>query len=164
MISSLKQVAYFFFDFKALCYCWYVRSMHVFLCVPQYEEMASVGRRGWEEDYALKQAFPALVPAFDPRPGRSNISQIQNFEVPPPGIPGFQRGHRENFPPNESTSLLIIIISWEICPLEVICYYIIHVLTLVKCIVKLPLWTPNPGWNSVHLYMYTQHSIYMIFM
>ena len=34
----------------------------------------------------LKQAFSALVPAFDPRPGRSNISQIQNFEVPPPGI------------------------------------------------------------------------------
>ena len=55
------------------------------LCALQYEEMASVGRRSWEEDYVLKQAFPALVPAFDPRPGRSNISQIQNFEVPPPG-------------------------------------------------------------------------------
>ena len=44
-----------------------------------------MGRRSWEEDYVLKQSFPALVPAFDPRPGRSNISQIQNFEVPPPG-------------------------------------------------------------------------------
>ena len=54
------------------------------LSLSQYEEMA-VGRRSWEEDYVLKQAFPALVPAFDPRPGRSNISQIQNFEVPPPG-------------------------------------------------------------------------------
>lgn len=45
-----------------------------------------MGRRSWEEDYVLKQAFSALVPAFDPRPGRSNISQIQSFEVPPPGI------------------------------------------------------------------------------
>ena len=44
-----------------------------------------MGRRSWEEDYVLKQAFSALVPAFDPRPGRSNVSQIQDFEVPPPG-------------------------------------------------------------------------------
>jgi E3 ubiquitin-protein ligase HECTD1 len=62
-----------------------------------YEEMA-VGRRSWEEDYVLKQAFPALVPAFDPRPGRSNISQIQNFEVPPPGSEQ-QTGNREPVSP-----------------------------------------------------------------
>ena len=29
--------------------------------------------------------FTALVPAFDPRPGRTNVPQIQDFEVPPPG-------------------------------------------------------------------------------
>lgn len=63
-------------------FCMYSIVFHIF----QYEEMASVGRRSWEEDYVLKQAFSALVPAFDPRPGRSNISQIQSFEVPPPGI------------------------------------------------------------------------------
>ena len=43
------------------------------------------GRRSWEEDYVLKQAFSALVPAFDPRPGRTNVPQIQDFEVAAPG-------------------------------------------------------------------------------
>ena len=38
-----------------------------------------------DEDYILKQAFSALVPAFDPRPGRTNVPQIQDFHVPAPG-------------------------------------------------------------------------------
>lgn len=43
------------------------------------------GGRSLEEDYILKQAFSALVPAFDPRPGRTNVPQIQDFHVPTPG-------------------------------------------------------------------------------
>jgi hypothetical protein len=43
------------------------------------------GRR-WDEDYVLKQTLTALVPAFDPRPGRTNVPQIQDFEIPPPGV------------------------------------------------------------------------------
>lgn len=43
------------------------------------------GGRGLEEDYVLKQAFLALVPSFDPRPGRTNVPQMQDFHVPPPG-------------------------------------------------------------------------------
>ena len=46
--------------------------------------MTGTGRSG-EEDYVLKQAFLALVPAFDPRPGRTNVPQIQDFHVPAPG-------------------------------------------------------------------------------
>ena len=49
---------------------------------PQEDEF---GRHGLEEDYVLKQAFSALVPAFDPRPGRTNVPQIQDFEILPPG-------------------------------------------------------------------------------
>ncbi len=41
--------------------------------------------RALEEEHTLKQAFSALVPAFDPRPGRTNISQTQDFHVPAPG-------------------------------------------------------------------------------
>ena len=33
----------------------------------------------------LKRQFSALVPAFDPRPGRTNVNQTQDFEVPAPG-------------------------------------------------------------------------------
>ena len=51
----------------------------------QDEEDRLSHRRSWEEDYVLKQAFSALVPAFDPRPGRTNVPQIQDFEIPPPG-------------------------------------------------------------------------------
>ena len=43
------------------------------------------GRRSLEEEHTLKQSFSALVPAFDPRPGRTNISQTQDFHVPAPG-------------------------------------------------------------------------------
>lgn len=44
-----------------------------------------VGGRSLEDDYVLKQAFSALIPAFDPRPGRTNVPQIQDFHVPSPG-------------------------------------------------------------------------------
>ena len=49
------------------------------------QEEGLPGRR-WDEDYVLKQTLTALVPAFDPRPGRTNVPQIQDFEVPPPGV------------------------------------------------------------------------------
>ena len=33
----------------------------------------------------LKRQFSALVPAFDPRPGRTNIAQTQDIVIPAPG-------------------------------------------------------------------------------
>lgn len=35
----------------------------------------SRSRKPWEEDYILKRQFSALIPAFDPRPGRTNLHQ-----------------------------------------------------------------------------------------
>lgn len=32
--------------------------------------------RNWDDDFVLKQQFPALIPAFDPRPGRTNVNQV----------------------------------------------------------------------------------------
>ena len=43
-------------------------------------------RRTWDDDYVLKRQFSALVPAFDPRPGRTNVQQTTDLEIPPPGI------------------------------------------------------------------------------
>ena len=71
-----------------LCYCCSVLCATVALLwvfVPHSQEEGLSGRR-WDEDYVLKQTLSALVPAFDPRPGRTNVPQIQDFEVPPPGV------------------------------------------------------------------------------
>ena len=43
-------------------------------------------RRTWDDEFVLKRQFSALVPAFDPRPGRTNVQQTQDIEIPPPGI------------------------------------------------------------------------------
>ena len=56
------------------------------------------GGRSLDEDYILKQAFSALVPAFDPRPGRTNVPQIQDFHVPSPGTED-EAGSSNQVPP-----------------------------------------------------------------
>lgn len=42
-------------------------------------------RRTWDDDFVLKRQFSALVPAFDPRPGRTNVQQTTDLEIPQPG-------------------------------------------------------------------------------
>lgn len=42
-------------------------------------------RRSWDDEYVLKRQFSALIPAFDPRPGRTNVNQTTDLEVPTPG-------------------------------------------------------------------------------
>lgn len=32
-------------------------------------------RRSWDDEFVLKRQFSALIPAFDPRPGRTNVNQ-----------------------------------------------------------------------------------------
>merc|ERR1719318_750849 len=41
-------------------------------------------RKHWDDDHVLKRKFSALIPAFDPRPGRTNINQTSDLEVPIP--------------------------------------------------------------------------------
>jgi hypothetical protein len=33
-------------------------------------------RKPWDDEYVLKRKFSALIPAFDPRPGRTNVNQV----------------------------------------------------------------------------------------
>lgn len=50
-------------------------------------------RRTWDDDFVLKRQFSALVPAFDPRPGRTNVQQTTDLEIPPPGtVDAVERG------------------------------------------------------------------------
>lgn len=41
-------------------------------------------RKAWDDDFVLKRQFSALLPAFDPRPGRTNVNQMQDVELPSP--------------------------------------------------------------------------------
>ncbi|KAJ1366081.1 E3 ubiquitin-protein ligase hecd-1 [Parelaphostrongylus tenuis] len=38
--------------------------------------------RNWDDELVLKCSFQALIPAFDPRPGRTNVNQTQDVELP----------------------------------------------------------------------------------
>lgn len=55
------------------------------------EQAIGAQRRSWDDDYVIKRQFSALIPAFDPRPGRSNVNQTQDFEIPPPGAVATQQ-------------------------------------------------------------------------
>lgn len=41
-------------------------------------------KRSWDDEYVLKRQFSALIPAFDPRPGRTNVNQTTDVEISPP--------------------------------------------------------------------------------
>uniref|UniRef100_A0A0K2TN15 E3 ubiquitin-protein ligase n=1 Tax=Lepeophtheirus salmonis TaxID=72036 RepID=A0A0K2TN15_LEPSM len=47
---------------------------------------ASLGgrRKVWDEEHVIKRKFSALIPAFDPRPGRTNVNQTSDLEINPP--------------------------------------------------------------------------------
>ena len=47
--------------------------------------VAAGKRKSWDDEFVLKQQFSALIPAFDPRPGRTNVNQTTDLEIPPPG-------------------------------------------------------------------------------
>ena len=39
----------------------------------------------WNDDYTIKHKLNDLLPPFDPRPGRVNLPQTLDLEIPPPG-------------------------------------------------------------------------------
>ncbi|XP_071056058.1 E3 ubiquitin-protein ligase Ufd4 isoform X3 [Onthophagus taurus] len=60
------------------------RNLLSFMDEEVYEPRPSK-RRSWDDEYVLKRQFSALIPAFDPRPGRTNVNQTTDLEIPPPG-------------------------------------------------------------------------------
>ena len=65
-------------------FCWYFYALFLFL---QEDDLEVRGerRKTWDDEFVLKRQFSALIPAFDPRPGRTNVNQTQDFEIPAPG-------------------------------------------------------------------------------
>ena len=43
-------------------------------------------RKAWDDEHVLKRKFSALIPAFDPRPGRTNVPQTSDIVVAPPAV------------------------------------------------------------------------------
>ncbi|CAI4227539.1 unnamed protein product [Auanema sp. JU1783] len=72
----------------------------------KFRECRSSSRftRSWDEDIVLKCAFPALIPAFDPRPGRTNVNQTQEVE-----LPSVVPEASNQKPQNDSTSLRLFL-------------------------------------------------------
>uniref|UniRef100_A0A3Q3FYT3 E3 ubiquitin-protein ligase n=1 Tax=Labrus bergylta TaxID=56723 RepID=A0A3Q3FYT3_9LABR len=66
-----------------------VMNVCVRALLQEEEEYETKGgrRRTWDDDFVLKRQFSALVPAFDPRPGRTNVQQTTDLDIPPPGTP-----------------------------------------------------------------------------
>lgn len=44
------------------------------------------GTRVWDDSHTIKRKLSALIPAFDPRPGRMNLQQTVDMDIPPPGL------------------------------------------------------------------------------
>ena len=42
---------------------------------------SSSRRKTWDEEHVIKRKFSALIPAFDPRPGRTNINQTSDLDI-----------------------------------------------------------------------------------
>uniref|UniRef100_A0A915PQB4 E3 ubiquitin-protein ligase n=1 Tax=Setaria digitata TaxID=48799 RepID=A0A915PQB4_9BILA len=50
---------------------------------PSDSKQSRIGlSRNWDDEFVLKHQLPALIPAFDPRPGRTNVNQTQDVELP----------------------------------------------------------------------------------
>ena len=65
--------------------CEKASSVFSFDQVHRHEYPGDHHRRMWNDELVLKCQHDALVPAFDPRPGRTNIQQTQDIEIPTAG-------------------------------------------------------------------------------
>lgn len=73
--------------------------------------VAAGKRKSWDDEYVLKRKFSALIPAFDPRPGRTNVNQTSDIEIPPPKTePAFSKNDVDFSPViNSQPSLYLIL-------------------------------------------------------
>ncbi|XP_050076320.1 E3 ubiquitin-protein ligase Ufd4 isoform X1 [Anopheles maculipalpis] len=60
-------------------------------------------RKSWDDEFVLKRQFSALIPAFDPRPGKTNVNQTSDLDIPAPPAGG-RRVAAEQVDPAEPSS------------------------------------------------------------
>ncbi|XP_069704389.1 E3 ubiquitin-protein ligase HECTD1 isoform X7 [Periplaneta americana] len=70
-------------------------------------EVRNGKRRSWDDEYVLKRQFSALIPAFDPRPGRTNVNQTTDLEVPPPGADDGSNNQEVDLMPQPKLQLVL---------------------------------------------------------
>lgn len=70
--------------------------------------VAAGKRKSWDDEFVLKRSFSALIPAFDPRPGRTNINQTSDIEVPVPGSIDTSVQYNESSPIPQPSLYLIL--------------------------------------------------------
>ena len=61
-------------------------------------------RKTWDDEHVLKRKFSALIPAFDPRPGRTNVNQTSDFDIAPPPATGLPNLNTEDINSSESSN------------------------------------------------------------
>uniref|UniRef100_W8ARD3 E3 ubiquitin-protein ligase n=1 Tax=Ceratitis capitata TaxID=7213 RepID=W8ARD3_CERCA len=65
-------------------------------------------RKSWDDEFVLKRQFSALIPAFDPRPGRTNVNQTSDLDIPAPGTSAEALRQHEHVPlPQPVLSLVL---------------------------------------------------------
>ncbi|XP_050321307.1 E3 ubiquitin-protein ligase Ufd4 isoform X1 [Bactrocera neohumeralis] len=65
-------------------------------------------RKSWDDEFVLKRQFSALIPAFDPRPGRTNVNQTSDLDIPAPGTSAESLRQDEHVPlPQPVLSLVL---------------------------------------------------------
>lgn len=68
--------------------------------------LAAAGKRkSWDDEFVIKRQFSALIPAFDPRPGRTNVNQTSDLEIPSPGSESDQKASTSAQAPQLSLEL-----------------------------------------------------------
>uniref|UniRef100_H2XKE2 E3 ubiquitin-protein ligase n=1 Tax=Ciona intestinalis TaxID=7719 RepID=H2XKE2_CIOIN len=77
------------------------------LMMQQAEEEVTVAISSytWDDDHVIKRNLPALIPAFDPRPGRMNLLQTVDLEIPPPGSNETKDNTKNVLPTNQPKKL-----------------------------------------------------------
>lgn len=71
--------------------------------------VAAGKRKSWDDEFVLKRTFSALIPAFDPRPGRTNINQTSDIDVPPPGTIDTSIQNHESSPIPQPPQLYLVL-------------------------------------------------------
>ncbi|XP_050310432.1 E3 ubiquitin-protein ligase Ufd4 [Anthonomus grandis grandis] len=83
------------------------RNLLSFMEEEGFDPLHNAKRRSWDDEYVVKRQFSALIPAFDPRPGRTNINQTSDLEIPPPGQEETTSTHEHEYLPQPKIQLTL---------------------------------------------------------
>ncbi|CAG9766512.1 unnamed protein product [Ceutorhynchus assimilis] len=83
------------------------RNLLSFMEEEGFDPLQNTKRRSWDDEYVVKRQFSALIPAFDPRPGRTNINQTSDLDIPAPGQEESAPSSNHEFLPQPKIQLVL---------------------------------------------------------